>query len=168
MNPFVQYENIVPLLAPADIASTVTASNYMDLKTANHAAFLVVLGAVTSATATDAEVVTVEAATAEGGAEAAIAFNYRLSGALGDNTWGAITAAASTGLALDPAADDNKLLWIEIDPAAVHAAKADAHYVRVKLTDTPDMTACLVAVLGIIDPVYKQTTLVSATASASA
>lgn len=168
MNPFAMYENIVPLLEPQDIASNATASSYMDLKTANRAAFLVAFGAITSATATDREVVTVEAATAPDGAEVAIAFSYRLSGALGTNTWGAITAAEATGVALDPAADDNKLMWIEIDPAAVHSAKADASYVRVKLTDTPDMAACLVTVLGVIDPIYRQTAYISATASASA
>lgn len=165
MNNFVQYDNIIPLLAPADIASTITASAYMSLKTAHRAAFLLIFGAVTSASA-DTEVVTVEAATAEGGAEAAIAFNYRLSGALGANTWGAITAATTSGVAIDPASDDNKLLWIEIDPQALAANGYTV--VRVRLTDTDDMGACLVAVLGIIDPRYKQTTHTPATASASA
>lgn len=168
MNPYAQYENIIPLLAPADIASAITASGYMDLKTANRASFLVVFGAITSATATDREVVTVEAATAEGGTEVAIAFNYRKSGAVGANTWGAIMAATSAGVELDPDADDNVMLWIEIDPAAVYAAKKNARYVRVKLTDNPDMTACLVSVIGFIDPIYKQATMISATASASA
>jgi hypothetical protein len=139
----------------------------MNIKYANRAAILVVLGNLASGTATDTEVLTVEAATAEGGTEAAIAFTYRLSGALGDNTWGAPTACASTGLALDPAVHDNMLVWIEVDPEVVFAAKADALYVRVKLTDTPDMANCLVAVLGITDPVYKQTTYNSSTASAS-
>jgi hypothetical protein len=166
MNPFVQYDNIVPLLAPVDITSTATACPYMDLKGAIHAGFLVFIGALTSATATDTEVVTIQAATAEGGAEAAIAFNYRLSGAVGANTWGAITAAASTGLALDPATHDNMALWIEIDPAAL--AANDYRVVRVVLTDTPDMANCLVSVVGFIDASYKQTTMISATASASA
>lgn len=167
MNPFAQYQNIIPLLAPVDIASTVTASGYMDLKTAHRAAFLVALGAVTSATVTDREEITVEAATAPDGTEAAIAFNYRLSGAVGANTWGAITAVAATGnVSLDPAADDDKMVWIEIDPDAL--AANDYRYVRVKLTDNPDMTACLVSVIGFIDPRYKQTTMITATASASA
>lgn len=166
MNLFVEYDNLIPLLAPADIASTATSSNYMDLKYAHRAAFLVVFGAVTSATTTDREVVTVEAVSDPSGAEAAIAFKYRLSGAVGANTWGAITASLSTGLGIDPANDDNKLLWIEVD---VDALAADGYrYVRITLTDTPDMTACLVAVIGFIQPRYKQTTHKSATASASA
>lgn len=167
MNPYAQYENIIPLLAPVDIASTITASGYMDLKTANRASFLVAFGLVTSASA-DVEVLTVEAASAEGGAEAAIAFNYRKSGAVGANTWGAITAATSAGINIDPSTDDNVMIWIDIDPAAVYAAKKNARYVRVKLTDNTDMTACLVSVIGFIDPIYKQATMISATASASA
>lgn len=166
MNPFVQYDNIIPLLAPADISTNTTASAYMDLKAAHQAAFLVVFGAVTSATTTDREVVTVEAVSTPTGSETAITFNYRLSGAVGANTWGAITAATTSGVSIDPASDDDKLLWIEIDVDAL--AASGYRYVRVKLTDNPDMTACLVAVLGIISPRYKQTTMVSATAAASA
>jgi hypothetical protein len=53
----------------------------MDLKHANRAAFLIMLGNINSTTATDREEVTVEAATAPAGTEAAIAFKYRMSGA---------------------------------------------------------------------------------------
>jgi hypothetical protein len=164
MNPFVGYDNFIPLLAPADITGTVTASAYMDLKGANRAGFLVAFGAITG-TSTDTEVVTVQAATAPDGTEAAIAFSYRLSGAVGANTWGAITTVASTGVALT-VSDDDKLLWIEINPDAM--AANDYRYVRVLLTDTPDMANCLVGVIGVLDASYKQTTFVSATASASA
>jgi len=165
MNPFVGYDNFIPLLAPVDLAGTATRSIYMDLKGANRAAFLVCFGAITG-TATDTMVVTVEAATAEGGSEAAVAFSYRLSGAVGANTWGAITAvAAATGVVLT-VSDDDKLLWIEINPDAM--AASDYRYVRVLLTDTPDMANCLVGVMGVLDASYKQTTFVSATASASA
>jgi len=163
MNPYVGYSNVIPLLEPKDIASTVTASSYMSLKNAQRAAFLVSFGAITSATPGNTEDITVEAATAEGGAEAAIDFYYRLSGALGANTWGAITSASV--LAMDNAVD-NVLVWLEFDVDAL--AANDYNVVRVKLTDNDDMTACLVSVLGFIDPRYKMTTFVSATASASA
>jgi hypothetical protein len=168
MNAYVGYENIIPLVGSVDLAGSATAIPYMNIKYANRAAFLVILGNVNSATATDREVVTVEAATSDAGAaEAAIAFNYRLSGAVGTNTWGAITACASTGLSLDPATHDNMCLWIEVDPQMVHAAKPDANFVRLVFTPTPDMGAFLVGVVGIIDTIYKQTTHKSATASAS-
>jgi hypothetical protein len=163
MNPFVQYENIVPLLAPQDIVDTDTATPFVDLKTANKAAFLVFLGALTTATATDVLNITVEAATAAAsGSEAQVAFNYRLSGAVGANTWGAITAATATGGVEIANTDDNKALWIEIDPAAILAAKADARFVRVFISPT-DLAATLVAAMALVDPVYKQTTMISAT-----
>ncbi len=163
-NPFMQYENFVYLLAAQDITGTATASSYLDLKTANAAGFLVVVGAITG-TSTDTEVITVEAATAPTGAEATISFRYRLSGAVGTNTWGAVTTCASTGLALT-VSDDNKLLWIEVDPQEM--ATSDYRYVRVVCTDTPDMTNFIVAVIGLVQPRYMQTTYVSATAAASA
>lgn len=163
-NTFGMYENVVPLLAPVDIASTVTASPYMDLKGANHAAFLVMFGAITSATLLDTEDITVEAATAVDGTEASISFSYRKSGAVGANTWG--TIASATLVAMAASVDDNMAVWIDIDPDAL--AASDYRYVRVKLTDNPDMTACLAAVVGFIDPRYKKYTMTSVTASASA
>lgn len=166
MNNFVSYDNVVPLLAPVDIASTATSTPYMDLKGAHMAAFLVQFGLVTSATAGDVEVVTVQAATAEGGTEAAIAFNYRKAAAAGANTWGAITAAAATGIEVAASVDDGVSFWIEVDPSVL--AASDYRYVRVVLTDNPDMTACLTSVVGFLDPRYSMSTMVTATASASA
>ena len=57
-------------------------------------------------------------------------------------------------------------LSIDHDPDAL--AGSDYRYARVVLTDNDDMTACLVSVMGIIEARYKQTTHISATASASA
>jgi len=165
-NPFVAYDNIVPVLVPQDIASTATTCPYVDLRNAQKASFLVMFGAITSTTTTDAYVITVEAATAEGGSEAAIPFRYRLAGAVGANTWGAVTTCASTGLSMTAAAGDNKWVWIEVDPDEL--AADDYRYARVVLTDTPDMEAGLVAVAAILEARYKQTTHISATASASA
>ena len=165
-NPFVGYDNIIPLLAPVDIASTATACPYMDLRNAQKASFLISFGAITSATATDEFVITIEAATAEGGAEAAIDFRYRKSGAVGANTWGAVTTvAAATGLGMGADDSDDMAVWVEVDPDAL--AASDYRFARVVLTDNDDMTACLVGVVGIIEARYKQTTHISATASAS-
>lgn len=160
---FVQYENVVPLIAPQDITTSATASPFVDLKTALKAAFEVFFGSITAASADQAITVTVEAATAAAsGSEAAIAFSYRLSGAVGANSWGAVTAATSSGVSV-ATTDDNKILHIEIDPAAVLAAKADARFVRVVITPDAGATATLVSAWALIDPVYKQTTMVSAT-----
>jgi len=164
--PFLGYENAIMLVAPQDIASTATTSPYMQLSNAQKAAFLVIYGAVTSTTVTDTSVITVACATAEGGTEATIDFRYRRAGALGENTWGAVTTAASTGVSVASASDDNTMWYIEIDPDVL--AANDYRVARVVLTDTADLEACLVTVLGLIQPRYKQTTHISATASASA
>lgn len=163
MNPYVGYDNIIPLLAPVDIASTITATSYMSLKTAQRAAFLVYVGLITSATA-DTLDISVEAATAEGGSEAQIDFWYRKGAAVGANTWGAITGASV--LALSESADDGVMVWLEFDVDSL--AANDYTVVRVKFTDNTDLTAALVSCMGFIEPRYAQTTFISATASASA
>lgn len=165
MNPFVAYDNIVMIVAPQDIASTATTTPYVDLKNARHAAFLVSVGTLTTASASDTSQMTVQCATAEDGTEAAVAFRYRKAGAVGANTWAAIATADTTGVTI-ASTDDNVMYWIEIDPAEL--AASEYRYARVVLTDTDDMTALLVAVHAFIDARYKQTTHLSATASASA
>lgn len=164
MNPYVGYENIIPLLAPVDITNATTVSGYMDLKGANRAAILVVYGNIHSGSASDTEVLTIEAATDPSGDEAAIAFSYRLSGAVGTNTWGAITAATTAGMSVG-ITSDGMLVWAEINPDAL--AASDHRYVRAKLTATDDMANCVVGVLGFADQIYKQTTYVTSTACAS-
>jgi hypothetical protein len=166
MKSFVEYENCIMLLEPKDIGTTITASSYMSLKNAHRAGILVVFGAVTSATTTNTERITLEVATAEGGAEASIDFNYRISGALGDNSWGAISSSsATTGLDIASDSQDNMMVWIEINPDEL--ATNDYTVARVRLTDNDDMAACLVTVLGFIEPRYAQTNMLSSTASAS-
>ena len=164
-NPFVGYDNIVCFLAPQDIVSTATTCAYVDLRNAQKCFFLIQFGAITSTTVTDDWTITIQAATAEGGTEAAVAFRYRKSGAVGSNTWGAITTADTTGVIAAPDADDNKGYWIEIDPDAL--AANDYRYVRAVLTDV-DSEATLVTGFAFLQARYRQTTHISATASASA
>ncbi len=164
-NPFAGYDNIVPFLAPQDIASTATTCPYVDLVNANKAGFLISFGAITTGTATDKYVITVQCATAEGGTEAEIAFRYRVSGVVGSNTWGAVTTASTAGVDVG-STDDNKSYWLEIDPDEL--AANDYRYARAVITDTPDMAAGLVAGFALLEARYKQTTFISATASASA
>lgn len=155
--------NIVPLLAPVDTAATAIACAFLDLKTAHEASFLVSFGAITSGTADSNVTVTVTAATVQAGTSAAaIAFNYRLSDAIAANAWGAVTAATSSGVAIG-STDDGKLLMIEIDPAAVQAAKADARWVNVVITPTADHSVTIAGVCALINPRYRGATMVSAT-----
>jgi len=166
MNSFVQYDNIVPLLAPVDIASNITATPYVDLKGANRVAFLVNFGVFTPAATTDFEVITVEAATDPAGTEAAIGYSYRLSGIVGTNTWGAVTAVGATGAYINGVTGDAVSYWIEVDPDSL--AASDYRYLRVKLTDETNSTVCLVAVNCFLGQKYRMTTFISSTASASA
>lgn len=167
MNQYLGYDNIVPVLSPADITSNDTYTAYVDLKGVNRAAFFLAVGNIHSGTAGDTETITVEAATDPAGAEAAIAFKYRLSGAAGTNTWTAITSATTSGFTY-AIADDGKNAWIEIDPDAL--AASDYRYVRVKIapTSASQMANFVVGAYAFLDTKYKMTTFISATASASA
>jgi len=168
-NSMAEYSNMLPLLAPQDITNAETVSSYMDLKYAHKAAFIVHFGAITSATTADSILITVECASVETGTEVAVDFDYRISGALGTNTWGAVTAATSAGFSILNAVD-NVIVWIEIDPGKIVADTGitDARYARVNLSSPADMTATLVGVIGVTETRYKQTTYNSATGAASA
>lgn len=161
-NQFVGYNNIIPLLAPVDIADTNTATGYVDLKGAHNFAFFAYFGLLTSATAADNLPVSVEAATAEGGTEVQVDFFYRKAAAAGANTWAAIASASV--VTLYASVDDGVALWIEVDPDVL--AANDYRYVRLRMNPT-DLSACLPSVVGVINPRYRMTTFTSATASAS-
>ena len=166
-NTNVNYDNLVMLLAPQDITNAETPSSYMKLNYAQEAGFLIVFGAITSATTADSILITVEACTSPEGTEVAVDYSYRLSGALGTNTWGAKTAATSAGFSILNAVD-NVMVWIDLDLPGMQADVADALYARVFLSSPADMTACLVSVIGFTRPRYKQNTHKSATGAASA
>ena len=156
-------ENIVPLKAPVDSAGTAYATPWVDLKNALHATFFYYAGVVTAASADQAVVITMEAATAAAsGSEVAIAFKYRLSGATGANTWGDITAATSTGYSFATDAD-GKMLLIDVDPAALDSALADARFVRMVVGIDAGGTVTLNSAWAVLDPRYPQTTHLSAT-----
>lgn len=157
-------ENIVPLKAPVDSAGTAYATPFVDLKNALHATFFYYAGVVTAASADQNVVITMEAATAaSSGSEVAIAFKYRLSGATGANTWGAITSATSSGASLDTTSVDGKMLLIDIDPAALEGALADARYVRMVVGIDAGGTVTLNAAWAELDPRYPQLTHISVT-----
>jgi hypothetical protein len=157
-------ENIVPLKAPVDSAGTAFATPWVDLKNALHATFFAYYGVVT-ATSTDQSVfVTMEAATAAAsGSEVQIAFKYRLSGATGANTWGTITTAVAATGAEVTTTDDGKMLLIDIDPAALDGALADARFVRLVNGIDAGGTVTLNAMWVELDPRYPQLTQLSAT-----
>ena len=166
-NQFVGYDNIVPLLAPVAGTTGTLTSPYMDLKNAHKASFLILFGVVTSTTAANYLAITVQGATIETGTEVAVDFRYRLSGAVGTNTWGAVTtAAAATGMIEVIPALDLNACWIELDPDALGAS--DYRFMRFVATPTDSLDTYVVGAIGIIEARYKQTTHISSTAGASA
>lgn len=162
-NRFVIGENVVPLKAPVDSAGTAYATPWVDLKNALHATFFYYAGVVTATSADQAVVITMEAATAAAsGSEVAIAFKYRLSGATGANSWGAITSATATGFSF-ATTDDGKMVAIDIDPAALEGALADARFVRMVVGIDAGGTVTLNSAWAVLDPRYPQLSHLSAT-----
>lgn len=160
---FIICENVVPLVAPQDIAATATATPFIALKNALHATVFLFFGSITAASADQAITVTLEAATAAAsGSEVALAFNYRLSGAVGANTWGSITAAASTGMSI-ATTDDNKILAIDVPLAGLDNSLADASHIRAVITPDAGGTATLLGAWAVLEPRYAQLTHKSAT-----
>ncbi|MCV6900771.1 hypothetical protein OE165_27445, partial [Escherichia coli] len=84
----------------------------------------------------------------------AIPFKYRLSGAVGSNTWGAITDATSSGMSV-ATTDDNKMLAIEI-PGGLDSLLADATHVRAVITPNAGGTATLTNAFAVLEPRYAQ------------
>ena len=164
---FVFGENIVPLKAPVDSAGAAYASPYVDLKNAQHATFFAYFGVVTATSADQNVVVTIESSTSttSNATEVALAFKYRLSGATGANTWGAITTATSAGVSLDTTTVDGKMLAIDVDLAAIVAAHGqdDVRYVRLVMGIDAGGTVTLNSVWAELDPRYPQLTHLSAT-----
>lgn len=158
-------ENVVPLKAPVDSAGTAYATPWVNMKNALHATFFYYMGVVTATSADQNIVVTMEAATAAAsGSEVQIAFKYRLSGATGANTWGAVTsAAAATGASLDTTTSDGMMLMIDVDPAALEGALTDASHVRMVVGIDAGGTVTLNAAWCVLDPRYPQLTHKSAT-----
>lgn len=147
---FTEYINFVPLLAPADVAGSAVATRWMSLKSVLNAAILLVLGNLAGA---NPATVTLEAATAAAsGGESAVAFDYRVSSAVGSgNTWGDRASATSAGLSV-AMTDDSKLIEIIIDPAAIQALKTDAAFVRAVVTPGGSGTATVVGAVGLAEP----------------
>ncbi len=164
-NTLNMYENVIPLLAPVDKVATAWASPWVDLKTAHECRFYLFTGLLTSATA-DTAGITVECACEAGSdSEAAVAFSYRYSGAVGANTWSAVTACTATGFDLNTGTD-GLLYEIEVDPAVVTGGNTNknARYVRLVSGAWSDtIAASLVACWAELRVRYPQTTMVSVT-----
>lgn len=148
---------IVPLISPVDIAATATSSPFVKVSNAHRVAFEVFFGTITG----DTVDVTLECATANstsGLTDIAVPFYYRLSGAVGVDTWSAVTSADSTGVGVT-ASDDDKILLVDYDPRT----NADYQYVRVTVTPGSSASAVEVSVTAFLEPRYGQLDPVSST-----
>jgi hypothetical protein len=159
-----EFDNIGLGLAPVDAAGTTKYSTWVDLANAHKINFCVMFGATTSSAA-DLVTLKVECSSvADSGAESSVPFVYRISGAIGTNTWGAPTAAtAAAGYAPLLSVVTGIMVEIEVDPALMLATKSDARYVRLSSVQTSDATALLEAMWWALDPRFKQATMISAT-----
>lgn len=140
--------HIVPLVAAANLAAT-TSSTGINMGLFNQVDFVIALGDL--ATADFTLTVWNSTTTAAG---TAIAFEYRLSAAAGTDTMGAVTAIASTGLALANASYDNMTVIVSLDSDAL----TDTYkYAGITLTRGGSATA-YASVTALCYPRYPQAT----------
>ena len=158
---------VFPVLAPADITTSATGSQYVDLKGAHWCTFMVNFGAITGDTTAinDTVGITVEASTAasSNATEAAIPFKYRLSSAVAAYSQGAITAATSDGAQV-AASNDNTTLFVEVNPDALPVNPgADFRFVRLVITPGSATTSLVVGAQVALEPRYPGNAIPSAT-----
>lgn len=150
-------ENLKPVmvLAPQNIVATATATAYSDLKLAQHLTYIVSLGAMTS-DSTDTVTITLECSTAgsSNATEVATGFKYRLSSAIGTESYGAISSATSDGVALAADSADTKILLVDVDPAAIANVGADYRFVRLVATPNAEMGSCFIGANAFVEPRY--------------
>jgi hypothetical protein len=159
-------ENIIPLKAPVDSAGTAYATNYVNAQNLTHLTFVGFFGVVTATSADQSVVVTLEASTAatSNATEVAIGGKYRKSGAVGANTWGAVTTFGATGIEVTTT-DDGLMFLVDVDLADIERAhgQRDAKYVRAVVGIDAGGTVTLNAVWAIGEPMYPQVTHLSTT-----
>jgi hypothetical protein len=154
---FAEMLKVVPLLGSKDIVATATNSNYVALKdVAGMVELQACFGLITSTDSTGEAVVTIQASNVNDTSstdlvEAAIAFQYRLSGAVGTDTLGAITSATTAGVAIGEAVD-NATLLAYVEPSAL--ANDGYKYVRMVVTPTSEATSTVVGVVARYVPRY--------------
>jgi hypothetical protein len=142
---FTEKHHPVYALAPdADLYNGNPATDVFNLKNYNHITFLLVEGAGGTGTV---KVQVEECTSAAGAGNTARAFSYRLMSTV--DTWGALTASASTGYTT--VAGANKMVAIEIDAAEL----SDGYnFVRLQLTEVVN-DPCDAAVIAILsEPRY--------------
>ena len=149
-----QHIHIVPLLTPTQKTANYAAP-HINMKLYEKVEFLVHLSAVG---ADDFTVTLTQSAVTAGSTSTAIAGKYRLTAAAGTDTMAAVTALASTGLAITTS---HATLTLIVDVESQDLTTADKPYVGLTFTDTGtgDLTATIIALCW---PKYPQETNASA------
>jgi len=170
MFQFLEKFNFIPVLKTQAYTSdaTVLGTEYSKLDNAHWITYLVPLGDFGTTADTDTLTFTVECSTAaaSNATEVQVPFRYRLSGKVGANTWGAITAvAASVGVVISDTDNSTRVLAVEVDPAAALGAhaQADAKFVRLVITFSGAAGSGVLAAQAVIAPRYPGNTQLSAT-----
>lgn len=146
-------EQLIPYIAPVDTTTSAATGAFVKVSNAHWLQFRLQFGNINDTTG----VVTVEEYTANSTSGAstdalAIPFTYRLSGVVGDDTWGAVTTSDSGGYTVGATAD-NMLLIIDIDPRSL----TDGYdYVRMVVTPSGTQTNMLIAATAALLPRYAQ------------
>lgn len=144
----------IGLASPVDTASTTVNSDVIGTKELVAIDFLVYFGTITG----DTVAVTVEECDDITPTNStAIAFTYRLGAAVGTDTDGSPTAATTSGVTI-AATDDDKVLTISVDPAAL----TDGYpYLRVVADPGASASAVEIAIMAVARPRYASETNLS-------
>ena len=146
--------HIVPGIAPVDTTTTTVNTDVIGVKEYEAIEFVISFGAITG----DTVVATLTESTSTTASGNAIAGKYRLSSAVGTDTMGAVTTLTTSGVTI-AAGDDNKVLLIDVEPAALTAGYP---YVFVELNPGASMTVCVVSAVVLLKPRYPQAVGISA------
>lgn len=147
--------HVIPVLAPIDIIATDVNTDIVDAGEITRGFFVINFGVITGDTCTlkvyECDNNTPSNATS-------IAFNYRLSSAVGTDVMGAITAATAAAGYVAPASVDGMCVVIDIDPAMLSQGYP---YVKVALVTGGSMSACLVSANFVAEPRNAQSVTAS-------
>ena len=142
------------LLTPQNLTAT-TQSDVFNMANYNHASIIISVGVAGTATfAVTLEYCDDNTPTTD----TAMAFNYRkmTDGAGATDTWGALTAAISSGITLDTA---SQTVVIEIDAAEIPTASSSTESrLAVKFTDPSAADSFISCVVVLSEPRFPQNT----------
>lgn len=156
MSYFAEKLQIVPIYAPQATTSADAETAHVKIKNAQWLSFLCYWGDVTS-DSTDICNIKVYTST-EASTTNAVSqpFKYRLSSAIGSDSWGAITATTAAAGVNITGEDDNKMLLIEVDPASLYALDPDAEYAHLLIDGSGLITNPAFGACAILEPRYPQ------------